>query len=310
MTKCIEQLLRACAVLAILFLVPGCDNRGDAKISQMAARVNGDEIYVNQPDPDAGSPVIPPSGETTKAAAELLERLIDQQLLMQKAIETKLDHDPQIAKAIADSKKQILAKAYVEKVMAVATSGTPDEISAFYAANPALFEKRRIYRFFELGVIAAPDKLEAVRKQAEKAKNLNQIVDWLKTRDIAFSRIADSTKTSEQLPMELLPQLSGMQDGQIAFILRSDRAAILQLAQSQNASLELQQATPLIEKFLLNKKRLQLAEAEVKKLRGEAKIDYVSDFVRSKPSSAIPSNAVRGAPASEITHTAIDVRKD
>jgi EpsD family peptidyl-prolyl cis-trans isomerase len=285
-------------VLAMLCLAAGCGNRGDAGVSQVAARVNGDEIYVSQLDPDARA-VMPPSGETAKAAAQLLQRLIDQQLLMQKAIETKLDNDPQIAKAIDNSIKQILAKAYIEKVMAAATTGTPDEINAFYTANPALFERRRIYRFFELGVIAAPDKLEAVRKQAEGAKNLNQIADWLKTRDIAFSRIADSTKPSEQLPMDLLPRLSGMQDGQIAFILRSDRAAILQLAQSQHASLDLQQATPLIEKFLLNKKRLQLAEAEVKKLRDKAKIDYAGNFDPSKPAAAIPSNAALAVPAGE-----------
>lgn len=105
----------------------------------------------------------------------------------------------------------------------------------------------------------------------------------------------DSTKSAEQLPMGLLPQLAKMGDGQIALIPAQGRVAILQLAQSQPAALDLKQATPLIEQFLVNGKRLELAKAEVKKLRDAAKIEYVGEFTTTKPGVA---DAAKSLPAS------------
>jgi len=59
--------------------------------------------------------------------------------------------------------------------------------------------------------------------------------------------------------------------------------AILQLAQSQQAPLDLIHATTQIEQFLNNGKRFEIANAEVKKLRDAAKIEYVGEFEKTKP---------------------------
>jgi hypothetical protein len=55
----------------------------------------------------------------------------------------------------------------------------------------------------------------------------------------------------------------------------------VQLVQSEDAALSEREAAPLIERFLAARSRLEVAEAEVKRLRQVATIEYVGEFKRS-----------------------------
>ena len=87
-----------------------------------------------------------------------------------------------------------------------------------------------------------------------------------------------------------------MREGQIAVIRTSRGASVVQLLQAQEASLSEQQATPIIERYLHSRKQLAVAQAEVKRLRERARIEYVGEFeaARAQPASsgAAPGGAV------------------
>ena len=87
-----------------------------------------------------------------------------------------------------------------------------------------------------------------------------------------------------------------MREGQIALIPTSRGASVVQLLQAQEASLSEQQATPIIEQYLHSRKQLAVAQAEVRRLREQARIEYVGEFEapRAQPasSSATPSGSV------------------
>src|SRR6185295_5582819 len=100
-------------LISALAFTTGCGKNDDAKdpkiATQVAARVNGDEITVHQVnDVLARNPNIAPEF-ANQAKSEILDRLIDQQLTKQKAIENKLDRSPKVMRAIEAAKSEILA---------------------------------------------------------------------------------------------------------------------------------------------------------------------------------------------------------
>ena len=104
--------------------------------------------------------------------------------------------------------------------------------------------------------------------------------------DDAFGRFAKVTilparnalGTTEQLPLEVLPRLARLDVGQVMRVPAPQGFLVVQVAAADKQPLDEKQAQPFIEQFLVNQKRLALAQSEVRSLRGEAKIEYVGDF--------------------------------
>jgi len=261
-------------VLLSLFLVfpAGCEQAAaDRPGVQPVAKVNGTEISVRELRSASGS-----------ALAQALEKVIDRELLVQKALAEKLDRDPQVMQAIDHARRQVLAQAYLERSVsraAAAAGSSRDEIRAFYEQNPALFAERSIYRLRELVVSAPGEMIDVLRAEAAKARDLEDVAAWLKLRNANYS--ADAlTQPAEQLPLAYLPQLARMKPGEIAVFATPLGASVIQLVHAEPAPLTEQQAAPLIEQFLAGRRRLETAAAEVKRLREVATIEYLGEFKR------------------------------
>jgi EpsD family peptidyl-prolyl cis-trans isomerase len=266
--------MRALPLLALLALA-ACD-AGPAKPgAQVAARVNGAEISLHQVRAaESATPVV----EADRLeASRALERVIDQELLVQAALALDLDRQPAVADAIEKARRQILAQAFIDKAAAAGAKNGEEEIRAFYEQHPMLFERRRVYRFQELAVAAPKDEVEAIRHEAARARNLDGLTVWLKSRNLAFN-ISTSTRPAEQLPLGYLPQLAAMKDGEVAVFAAPSGVSVLQLLQSHDAPLSEKQAAPIIDRFLQGRKRLQIAEEAVRRLREKATIEYAGMF--------------------------------
>jgi EpsD family peptidyl-prolyl cis-trans isomerase len=276
-------------LIALVVTLSSCGKADINKTSgQIVAKVNGGEISVHQINSAmARGNEIPPD-EAKQVGAQTLERVIDQELVVQRALKDKLDRDPQVMRSIEDAKRQILARAYIERAFAASSTESREEIRKFYQENPALFERRRIYRVHELVVVVPREKLDALKAATAGAKSLQDITGWLKSQKLAF-QVAISDRPAEQMPLNLLPQVFEMREGQIAVIPTPRGASVVQLLQTQEASLSEQQATPIIEQYLQSRKRFTVAQAEVRKLREQARIEYVSEFEapRAQPASGL-----------------------
>lgn len=285
-----NRLLLVSGLIGVAIALSACGLAdGKKAASQIAAKVNGGEISVHQINNVIASSSSVAPEQAKQAAAQALERIIDQELLVQRAIKTKLDRDPQVMQAIEAAKRQILAQAYIDRAVSAGSSetGSQEEMRKFYKENPALFERRRIYQFQELQAVAPQEKLDALKAVAAEARGLDRVVEWLRSQKLAF-HVATSSKTAEQMPLTMLTRMLEMRDGQIAVFPTRDGVAVVQLLQSREAPLSEQQAAQVIERFLLNRKRLDVAQAEVRKLREQAKIEYVGEFDAADRAALVP----------------------
>jgi EpsD family peptidyl-prolyl cis-trans isomerase len=301
----VKKLLFLSAPIAIVVGISACTEADKTSFSgRFAAKVNGEKISAQQVhDVIAHSSTIAP-GQTQQAAAQILERIIDQEVLMQKALEAKLDRDPDVVQAMESARRQVLGQAYVAKAMDAEPKISPEEIRAFYEQHPALFERRRIYRIVELSVVVPPEQLGALQTAAAEATSLSEVAGWLKSRKLPFNA-ATSSWAAEQIPMNILSRVFEMRDGQITVFSTIRGASVVRLVQAEDAPLGEQQVIPIIERYLLNRKRYEVAKAEVRKLRERAKIEYGGGFESLQLAAAAPpvARARSSPPVAGMTST-------
>lgn len=261
--------MRAMLSLALLAALAGCDRPAAERTVQPLARVNGVEISARELHLASGA-----------SMAQAVEKVIDRELLVQKALAAGLERDPQVAAEIDNARRELLAQAYVERAARAQALPTREEVRAFYAENPALFAERRIYATRELVVSASPEMIDVLRAQVARASDLDEVAAWLKARNARYN-MTRQTQPAEEVPLAFLPKLAAMQPGELAVFATAPGASVMQLVYSESAPLGFEQATPVIESFLAGRKRLAVAQAEVKRLRETAKIEYVAQFKQS-----------------------------
>lgn len=83
---------------------------------------------------------------------------------------------------------------------------------------------------------------------------------------------------------------------------------VIEVAASRSVPVDENAARPVIEQFLLNQRKGELAQSEVKKLRESGKIEYMGEFTAPASAAAAPaaaSAAPAAAPAA-ATESAVD----
>ena len=144
---------------------------------------------------------------------------------------------------IEAARREIISRAYLEKIGEGAPKPTPAEIKAYYEKHPALFAERRIYNLQEVDIEAAPAQVEALRATLASAKTFSVFVDYLKANNIKFQG-TEGVRAAEQLPLASVEQFAALKDGQAVFAARPNGARVIHLAGSRSQPVDLEAATP------------------------------------------------------------------
>jgi len=275
----IRTLLVFTALLLALALTTGCGKKEDAKVAtQVAARVNSDEITVHQVNYVlARNPTLTPE-LADQAKREILDKLIDQHLARQKAIENKLDRTPNVMQAIEAAKSEVLARAYLDQLAATLPRPAPWETQEYYAKHPELFAQRRLFDLEEIAFVAKADIVAGLREQLSRARSMQEIADWLQSQEVKF--LANrGVRAAEQIPLEILPKLQAMKVGQNQlFEAGSDRYQVIRVVASKAEPVDEATATPRIQQYLFNQRLGEVVAKEMKQIREQAKIEYLGEF--------------------------------
>ena len=286
--------------VALATSLAGCGDKKEKGASQTAVKVNKDEITVHQINFILQQQRGLKPEQADAASKQILERLIDQEVTLQKAEDQKLDRDPRVVQALEAARRDIVSRAYLDKLGEGAAKTTPEEIKKYYDDKPALFSQRRVYSIQEIGIEATPEQVPVVRDALASAKNVNEFIEFLKAKEYRFTG-NQAVRAAEQLPLNSLESFAKMKDGQAAVVPAPNGLQVVVLAGSRSQPVTEEQARPAIEQFILNERKRKLVEDDVKALRAAAKIQYVGKFAEgaaSAPAStpgATPSAAAATA---------------
>jgi EpsD family peptidyl-prolyl cis-trans isomerase len=283
----LTSLVLAVGALALV----GCSESNKEKAAtQSAARVNKEEITVHQINAILSQQRTLAPEQAASASRQVLDRLIDQELALQKAQELKLDREPRVVQQVDSARREIIARAYIEKISLGATKPTPEEIKKYYDENPSLFKERRVYSLQELIIEASPTQVQELKGQLAQMKDLNEFLNFIKSSELKFTS-NQAVRAAEQMPLVSLSTFAKMKDGQLTFIDTPNGARIIVLLGSRSQPVDEQRAAPAIENFLLNDRKRKLVDDDIKALRTAAKIEYLGEYAKGAASAASASQA-------------------
>jgi EpsD family peptidyl-prolyl cis-trans isomerase len=295
--------IRMMALLPVVLaaaLATGCGDKKPAeeKATQSAARVNDTEVTVHQINQILERQQGLRPEQADAASRNILEGLIDQQLAVEKAEEQKLDRDPQVMQLLDATRRNILARTYIERA-AAAGAGTPttEEIRKYFDDKPALFSQRKVYALQEFTVPGTPEQTTAVIEALKKARTPVEYAETIKASGLKFST-QQVTQAAEGLPLAIVDQLAKVGDGESLFITAKDGFKAILVVGSRPQPVTFDQAKPAIEQFLTAERRRQFAQKEVKIMREAAKIEYLGKFAEKPASGAQPASGAEPSVAS------------
>jgi EpsD family peptidyl-prolyl cis-trans isomerase len=288
-----KRVLCAALILVAATLTACADKAKEKKPGQALASVNGAEVTVLQLNEELQRAGVTAAQQDT-ASKQLLQVLIDRQLLQEAAAKENLDRDPKVMQAIDRAKALIIAQAYLQKRIGNVAKPTSAEVEDYFNKNPDFFSNRKQFSMSEL-VIGANDLTPEVRSAADSAKSLEEVAVWLDAHKIKYGR-TQVTRSTADVPPALSAKLLGMPKGQLFVVKEGPRAMFISVTEIKDAPVTLAVAAPQIEQFLMNRKNKELASAELNRLRGDAKIEYLNKSMMPDPKAA-PTPPAGSAPS-------------
>jgi EpsD family peptidyl-prolyl cis-trans isomerase len=270
-----RALLAAGGVACALLLAACTGHKKDA--TQSAARVDGTEITVHQINFRLQRERGLRSEQQEEASRKILEQLIDEQLIVERAEKVKMDQAPAAQQALDAARREVLARAFVEQSAQGVSAPTEAMMHTYFDANDALFAHRRVYTLHEYLARVPADKVAALRAQVDGGKSPADVEAWFKANGAPF-REQLSTHPAEQIPMASLKSLATVPDGRGLVVSSGDQVHVTYVVSSTQAPVTFEKARPAIGQFLDVEARRRMAESNLAALKSSAKIEYSAPY--------------------------------
>jgi EpsD family peptidyl-prolyl cis-trans isomerase len=287
--------LMVCAALS------ACGGKSKAP-GQVIAKVNKEEISASQLNAVLANSKAQSPEQAAALKQQALEALIGQEVVVQAALEKKIDRSPEVIQAIEGAKREIISRAYMDSVGKEVKVSTQAEADTFFEANPALFSNRRVFKVNQVSFPVAAAAWPELGKALEPTKNLEEVITLLKARGIESQRTSGVLLKPETLPLELVKRLDGVKMGDVIVFRAAAGATAVEVAGITPAPVDRKDAGPMINQFLNNKSKSEAIAAEAKRLRAAAQVTYMGEFER-KAAEAPAANAPAAIPAATTEKT-------
>jgi EpsD family peptidyl-prolyl cis-trans isomerase len=259
--------------LVMLSALAACSSKSGDKNSQVVATVNGKEITVTQLDRvlrSVGAQEVTP--ELTRKA---LDSLTEEELLVQAALDNKIDRDPAFVQALEQSRRQLLGQFFTQRNVYPKSAITAEEIQNYYKSQPLLFAERKKFRLTTF-VVGQAEMTDTVRAALQDVNSIEQIRSVLDTHAIEY--VTHTTNIlPEQLPVNELPAFAAAKVGDL-FINDQGGGKVVLMAVAaieDDIAIPMDRAKPMIEEYLKNARNRAATADYLKQVKDSAKISYV-----------------------------------
>lgn len=274
-----------CGALFAILALAGCQpaSSGTAP-SQVVATVGDQEVTLLQfnhalklvgvPQPDA------------PLRREITDKLIDRELAVNQALAEELDRTPEVLLQLEEARRDVLARAYAERVAATSQAPSDREVARYYAAHPELFAERRIFRLHEMTLANSLPQLAEVKARLARQQSLATVGSWLRSQNAAFNEQL-VIRAAEQLPLEALTRMNAASENQTV-IFETPRGVIAYtVLAAQPAAVSWDNARPIIRDYLLRQAGKRAMDTQIKQLRNSTRIAYGAAFTPESKTPAV-----------------------
>ena len=285
----IMTFIRKAVFAAMVVAVAACGKSEEkASSGQVAAIVDGKEISVLQLNQAMKNMPNITAENADAVRKQLLDRLVDQQVILNKALEEKVERSAEVISSIEAAKREIITRAYLTSMVSSRVKPSPQQVKAYFDGHPELFSARKVYNLQDISLPAGTEPTDELKALVERSKGLQEVAEWLKNQNIKFGASSYS-RAAEQVPTDALSVLKNQKDGAVMILSMDGNPHIVKLIGAIQSPMPYDQAKPLIQTFLVNSEGQKLIKSELARLKEKSKIEYVGAFAKTaEPSVAKP----------------------
>jgi len=211
---------RATAILATcVFALAGCDKKDQATSaprSQVVARI-GDEVVTTQEleNEFRFANVAPDRQKDPAIVKQILGELVLRKYLAQRAIQAKLDREPNVLLDLLRARDQVLATAAIARTAGAKPISQP-EVDEYMRVNSQKFADRKMLTSEQIAFALGPNS-QTIVDDSKDAKSLDEIDQKLTALDVPHSR-STGMLNSGDMPAELFKLIQGRRDDSVFFV--------------------------------------------------------------------------------------------
>ena len=285
---------RVLLIAAAAAALAACSGKSRDASTQIAAKVNREEISVHQVNYFLQRQGTVAPDQVEAASRQTLEALVDQEVAVQAALEQKLDRDPTVVQSLEAARRELLARAYAERLAQSVSPPTPQEVKQYFDSKPALFARRRLYTLVDTAIDATPEQQKPIEAQMPTTRGTADVALVLRQAGLRFGS-RRTTIGAEALPLHAVDAMATLTEGQSLLVGGPRDAHIYTVIDTRPAPLNLEEARSSIENYLIAERRRTALEQQIKALRSNARIEYRGRFAQPAAVPAPPAAAASSA---------------
>ena len=213
---------------------------------------------------------------------DLLEQIILQTLLMQKADEINLREDPQVAFQIKNATEQILIQSLIEKEIIEKTSLNDDDIESYYEENKENYWKEEEIHAYDI-LIETKEQAEEVRQKLEEGTDFSILAQESSIASSAAQGGDIGFISKGTLTAEIEEQLFLLNPGDISDIIPTEKGFHIFKVIEKNPAhyLALEEVKEEIKYQLLPQKQQQAFDQYLKEIEEKAIIEKNIELLKN-----------------------------